>query len=164
MTSTARVSVPTAEAMRDLGGYLGRAARGGEVIALIGELGAGKTTLTQGIAAGLGIVEPVTSPTFVIARTHGNPGGGPDLVHVDAYRLGAATELDDLDLDSEVERSVIVVEWGAGLGGALSDSRLDVRIDRPDVDGDETRTVLLTSEAAHWQSVLDGLAGSVEPS
>ncbi|MFM9785724.1 tRNA (adenosine(37)-N6)-threonylcarbamoyltransferase complex ATPase subunit type 1 TsaE, partial [Streptomyces scabiei] len=82
----------------------------GDVVVLTGPLGAGKTTLTRGIGAGLGIRGPVQSPTFVIARTHPSLVGGAPLVHVDAYRLGAAVELDDLDID--VEHSVVIVEWG----------------------------------------------------
>ena len=131
-----RYSVPTADAMRDLGAALGRACRGGDVLVLCGDLGAGKTTFTQGLARGLGIAEAVTSPTFVIARVHPNPSGGPDLVHVDAYRLGSVVELDDLDLDTDLDRSVVVVEWGVGLADALSDSRIDM----PSSGPRETRT------------------------
>jgi tRNA threonylcarbamoyladenosine biosynthesis protein TsaE len=108
-------------------------------VLLIGELGAGKTTLTQGIARGLGITDAVTSPTFVIARVH-TSAGGPDLVHVDAYRLGSIAEVDDLDLDTSLTGSVTVVEWGEGKVEHLSEERVEVRIER-DV---EPRTVTVT--------------------
>ena len=152
-----RVRVDTADAMHDLGERLGRLARGGDVLVLIGDLGAGKTTLAQGIGRGMGIDEPITSPTFVIARTHANPSGGPDLVHVDAYRLGSLAEVEDLDLESDLDRSVVVVEWGEGLVDGLSDSRLDVRIWRPADDGNETRTVLLDSADTRWDAAIEDL-------
>ena len=84
----------------------------GDLIALDGELGAGKTTLTRGIGAALGVRGAVTSPTFVLARTHPRADGGAPLVHVDAYRLSSAAELDDLDIDFEA--SIVVVEWAKG--------------------------------------------------
>ena len=92
----------------------------GDVLILAGELGAGKTTFTQGLGAGLGVREGIISPTFVLSRIHPSLGEGPDLVHVDAYRLGSAAELSDLDLDSTVERSVTVVEWGRGAAESLA--------------------------------------------
>ena len=95
---------------------------------LRGELGAGKTTLVQGIGAGLGVRGPVTSPTFVIARVHPSLTGGPALVHADAYRLASPAEVDDLDLDASLETSVTVVEWGGGLVEGLAADRLDVSI------------------------------------
>ena len=101
----------------------------GDVVVLTGDLGAGKTTFTRGLGEGLGVRGPVTSPTFVLARTHPSLGGGPALVHVDAYRLANALELDDLDID--FARSVVVVEWGRGLVEALPDSALSIEIDRP---------------------------------
>ncbi len=110
------VAVPTAAEMRELGERLAGLLRAGDLIVLSGSLGAGKTTLTQGIGAGLGVRGPVTSPTFVIARQHPSLRGGPDLVHADAYRLGSRAEVDDLDLDTDVATSVTVVEWGEGPG------------------------------------------------
>ncbi|NUO34402.1 MAG: tRNA (adenosine(37)-N6)-threonylcarbamoyltransferase complex ATPase subunit type 1 TsaE, partial [Dermatophilaceae bacterium] len=101
------------EQTRDFGRRLGALLRGGDVLVLTGDLGAGKTTLTQAVAEGLGVRGPITSPTFVIARVHPSLVGGPELVHVDAYRLGSALELDDLDLDADLDASVTVVEWGA---------------------------------------------------
>jgi len=123
-----RVRVPTAELMRDLGTRLARLLRPGDLVVLSGQLGAGKTTLTQGIGAGLGVRGPVTSPTFVIARVHPSLSGGPDLVHADAYRLGSRAEVDDLDLDTDIDRSVTVVEWGEGLVEELAPSFLEIAI------------------------------------
>jgi tRNA threonylcarbamoyladenosine biosynthesis protein TsaE len=127
------VSLPvaTSAAMRDLGRSLGGVLRAGDLVILSGGLGAGKTTLTQGIGAGLGVRGPVTSPTFVIARVHPSLGGGrgPALVHVDAYRLGSMLELDDLDLDTDTASSVTVVEWGEGLAEGLAADRLEITIE-----------------------------------
>ena len=150
--------VGTAAEMRDLGARLGEACEGGDVIVLSGDLGAGKTTMTQGIGRGLGITEPVTSPTFVIARVHQNPGIRPDLVHVDAYRLGSLTEVEDLDLESDLDRSVVVVEWGEGMVDGLSDARVVVRICRADDDEDETRSVEMNSDGDRWATALEGMA------
>ena len=121
---------PDAESMRDLGERLGRNLVAGDLVVLTGELGAGKTTFTQGLGAGLDVRGGVTSPTFVIARVHPSLGDGPDLVHVDAYRLGGLDELDDLDLDTTLASAVTVVEWGAGLAEGLAESHLDVVIER----------------------------------
>ena len=152
-----RVRVATASAMRELGMRLGTRCVGGDVVVLTGELGAGKTTLTQGIARGLGIDEQITSPTFVIVRVHPHPGDGPDLVHVDAYRLGSTVEMDDLDLESDLDRSVVVVEWGAGLAEGLSESRLDVAIGRSQDESDEAREVVLTAHGDRWGDALGDL-------
>src|SRR4029078_11058345 len=111
----AELRIATDGDMRDLGRRLAPLLRAGDLVIVAGGLGAGKTTLTQGIGAGLGVRGPVTSPTFVIARVHPSRVGGPPLVHVDAYRLGGALELDDLDLDADVADSVTVVEWGHGV-------------------------------------------------
>lgn len=137
----------------DFGRRLGAMLRGGDVLVLTGDLGAGKTTLTQAVAEGLGVRGPITSPTFVIARVHPSLVGGPELVHVDAYRLGSALELDDLDLDADLDASVTVVEWGAGLAEQLSDTRLELTI-----TGADERTVALTGVGARWDPVLDELA------
>ncbi|TAJ47615.1 MAG: tRNA (adenosine(37)-N6)-threonylcarbamoyltransferase complex ATPase subunit type 1 TsaE [Herbiconiux sp.] len=117
------------EAMHAFGIGIASSLRAGDVVLLSGDLGAGKTTFTRGLGEGLGIRGPVTSPTFVLARTHPSLVGGPALVHVDAYRLGSALELDDLDID--FAHSVVVVEWGAGLIDVLTDSYLAIDIDRP---------------------------------
>ena len=155
--------VPTPQAMHDLGAAIARELRAGDVVILDGDLGAGKTTLVQGIGAGLGVRGPVTSPTFVIARVHPPLDSGPALVHVDAYRLspsaeGVVTELDDLDLDVTVPDSVTVVEWGAQLARALSEDRLEIRITRTagETDAGEDRSVLVAPVGARW--VGSGLA------
>ena len=122
--------VPDGEAMRDLGERVGRSLGAGDLVVLTGELGAGKTTFTQGLGIGLEVRGGVTSPTFVIARVHPSLVDGPELVHVDAYRLGGLAELDDLDLDTSLDTAVTVVEWGAGLAETLAESRLDVVIER----------------------------------
>ncbi|WP_256793688.1 tRNA (adenosine(37)-N6)-threonylcarbamoyltransferase complex ATPase subunit type 1 TsaE [Terrabacter sp. Ter38] len=143
----------TTEDTQDFGRRLGALLRGGDVLVLTGDLGAGKTTLTQGIAEGLGVRGPITSPTFVIARVHPSLVGGPLLVHVDAYRLGSALELDDLDLDADLDASVTVVEWGAGLAEQLSDTRLELTI-----SGDDLRTARLLGVGDRWDDVLDAVA------
>jgi tRNA threonylcarbamoyladenosine biosynthesis protein TsaE len=157
------VIVETAAQTRDLGRQLAGLLRPGDLIILNGPLGAGKTTLTQGIGAGLGVRGPVTSPTFVIARVH--PGPIP-LVHVDAYRLGSALELDDLDLDADTDMSVTIVEWGEGLAEELASDRLEITImparapegppapgDEPSDMGDQPRAVRVSGVGARWQDV-----------
>lgn len=124
-----RFEASDTEAMEAFGRELGGVLRAGDVVVLTGPLGAGKTTLTRGIGAGLGIRGPVQSPTFVLARTHPSLVGGAPLVHVDAYRLGSAALLEDLDLD--FDHSVVVVEWGAGLVEDMTDSWLEIVIERP---------------------------------
>lgn len=119
---------PDAEAMRATGAEIARWLAPGDLVVLSGGLGAGKTTLTQGLAEGLGVRGPITSPTFVIARVHPSLAGGPALVHVDAYRLGSLDEVDDLDLDASLSDSVTVVEWGEGRVEALAESRLEVSL------------------------------------
>jgi tRNA threonylcarbamoyladenosine biosynthesis protein TsaE len=114
--------------MRTLGRRLSGLLRAGDLVVLSGPLGAGKTTLTQGIGAGLGVRGSVTSPTFVIARVHPSLSSGPDLVHADAYRLGSRAEVDDLDLDEDLATAVTVVEWGEGLVEDLAPSYLSILI------------------------------------
>ncbi|MFT4221041.1 MAG: tRNA (adenosine(37)-N6)-threonylcarbamoyltransferase complex ATPase subunit type 1 TsaE [Microbacterium sp.] len=120
--------VASPSAMEALGQEMGQMLRPGDVVVLTGPLGAGKTTLTRGVAAGLGVRGPVQSPTFVIARTHPSLVGGAPLVHVDAYRLGSPAELDDLDID--YDRSVVIVEWGRGMVDGLVDVWWEVELDR----------------------------------
>lgn len=127
-TSRVELEVLDPDAMNELGVQLGRALKAGDLVILTGPLGAGKTTLTRGIGEGLGVRGPVQSPTFVLARTHPSLVGGAPLVHVDAYRLADAAELDDLDLD--YERSVVVAEWGAGLVDER-DAWLEISLERP---------------------------------
>jgi tRNA threonylcarbamoyladenosine biosynthesis protein TsaE len=140
--------------MRDLGRRLAALLRAGDLVVLAGDLGAGKTTLTQGVGAGLGVRGDVTSPTFVLARVHPSVSGGPDLVHVDAYRLGSLAEVDDLDLDASLADSVTVVEWGGGKVEGLSADLLEVDIRRSlGEDGDELRTVTFRGVGSRWSAV-----------
>jgi tRNA threonylcarbamoyladenosine biosynthesis protein TsaE len=142
--------------MRAFGARLATLLRAGDVVLLSGELGAGKTTLTQGIAAGLGVTGPVTSPTFVLAREHRSGGDGPALVHADAYRLSGMAELDDLDLDTSLDEAVTVVEWGGGLAEGLAEDRLEVAITRHRGDeaaGDESRQLRIIAVGRRWSGV-----------
>ena len=158
---------------RDLAQRLGAILRAGDLVVLTGELGAGKTTFTQGLGLGMGVREGIISPTFVISRIHPALGTGPDLVHVDAYRLASAGELDDLDLEASMNASVTVVEWGAGKVEQLSDSRLEIILERPgsaeshedlvfdfhEGEDDEPRTIRITAVGPRWDndSALAGL-------
>lgn len=148
--------LPTAEETQAFGRALGERLRGGDLVVLTGDLGAGKTTLTQGLAEGLGVRGPITSPTFVIARVHPSLVGGPSLVHVDAYRLGGGAELDDLDLDADLDEAVTVVEWGAGLVEQLTSDRLEVLLERSGTDdpGEQARRVGLRGVGPRWDDVM----------
>jgi tRNA threonylcarbamoyladenosine biosynthesis protein TsaE len=172
MPDQVRIEIPGAARMRALGTELAAQLLPGDLVVLTGPLGAGKTTLVQGIGEGLGVRGPVTSPTFVIARVHPNLGSGPDLVHADAYRLGSRLEVDDLDLDADTGRCVTVVEWGAGLVEELAGERLEIFIDWTNEarsathdagsgadPGDEPRAVTLTAVGDRWRAVLDRLGG-----
>ena len=146
----------TAEETRELGRSLAGRLRAGDLVLLTGELGAGKTTFTQGLAQGLGVRGPITSPTFVIARVHPSLVGGPVLVHADAYRLQGALDLEALDLDADLDRAVTVVEWGRGLAEDLSDDYLEVELTRRVGEGDErgddadVRTARLVGHGSRW--------------
>jgi tRNA threonylcarbamoyladenosine biosynthesis protein TsaE len=141
------VRLETVEATRAFGRELATKLRPGDLVILSGPLGAGKTALTQGIGEGLGVAGRVTSPTFVIARVH---RGQLPLVHVDAYRLrdSGRLDLDDLGIDEELDRAVVVVEWGEGVVEALSDSHLEVRIERYD---DDSRSVTVRGVGPRWE-------------
>ena len=141
----------TAEDTRAYGEWLATVLRRSDLVILTGDLGAGKTTLTQGIGEGLGVRGDVTSPTFVISRIHPSLGDGPPLVHVDAYRLGSSADLDDLDLDTDLEDAVTVVEWGEGLAEALSIDRLELTLTRGD---DDRRTLTLTPVGSRWRELM----------
>ncbi len=137
----------TAEDTIALGATLGAGLKAGDVVVLSGPLGAGKTVMAKGIAQAMDVDGPVVSPTFVLARVHrARQAGRPAMVHVDMYRLldhpgvDLLGELDALDLDTDLDDAVVVVEWGEGLAERLSDHHLDVRIER-DTDT-ETRTVV----------------------
>jgi tRNA threonylcarbamoyladenosine biosynthesis protein TsaE len=159
----AELRIATDGDMRDLGRRLAALLRAGDLVILAGPLGAGKTTLVQGIGAGLGVRGPVTSPTFVIARVHPSVTGGPDLVHADAYRLASPAEVDDLDLDATVDSSVTVIEWGGGLAEGLAADRLEVTI----TSAGQGRAVRITGHGERWAALGDsaflalsgGLAG-----
>jgi len=153
-----------AEAMFELGRRVATLVAAGDVLVLSGGLGAGKTTFTKGLGLGLGVRGEITSPTFVIARVHPSTVGGPELVHVDAYRLGGIDELDDLDLDTDLDDAVTVVEWGEGLAEGLSESRLEIRIVRAEADeapldlveapdGADPRRVEIVPVGARWRGV-----------
>ena len=172
------LTVASADDMLALGRRLAAELRPGDLVVLRGELGAGKTTLVQGIGAGLGVRGPVTSPTFVIARVHPSLTGGPALVHADAYRLASPAEVDDLDLDASLETSVTVVEWGGGLVEGLAADRLDVSIALAaagagsyapgSVPGgaapeQEPRTVRLEGHGDRWDAVGDLRCGPHRP-
>lgn len=159
-----KLTIETPEEMEQLGASLAGTLRAGDIVALNGELGAGKTTLTRGLGKALGVRGAVTSPTFVLARTHPTAGGVP-LVHVDAYRLSSAADLDDLDLD--YQGSIVVVEWAACVLDGIADSWLQVDIARPpgrgtratervDPDGDEfadaePREVTITGRGSRFE-------------
>jgi len=157
------IRVDTAAQMRDLGQRLAALLHPGDLVVLTGPLGAGKTTLVQGIGLGLGVRGPVTSPTFVIARVHPNTGDGPPLVHADAYRLGSRAEVDDLDLDADLDSSVTAVEWGEGLVEDLAQDRLHIEIamEHPVGDGPaeapaaEPRIVRLSGKGKRWEATAE---------
>ena len=159
-----RLTVPTPEDMTALGRRLAGLLRAGDLVLLSGDLGAGKTTLTRGLGAALGVRGAVTSPTFVIARVHPPARrGGLPLVHVDAYRLHDLAEVDDLDLDASVAESVTVVEWGDGKVEGLADSRLEVVLHRGSAGEDETRTVLVARARRPVGARVDRRAASARP-
>lgn len=133
----------------DFGRALGAVLRAGDLVLLDGPLGAGKTVVARGIAAGMGVSGRVTSPTFVIARVHrADEGSGPALVHVDAYRLGGLADIDDLDLDTDLTEAAVVVEWGEGLAEQLADEYLVVRLHRRP---DDVREVALEPHGPRWE-------------
>ena len=125
------VATGDADETRALGARLARLLRAGDLVMLSGGLGAGKTTLAQGIGAALQVRGRVSSPTFIIARVHPALSDGPDLIHVDAYRITSLEEIDALDLDSSLERAVTLVEWGEEKVEALSPDRLEIQVLRP---------------------------------
>ncbi|MGX9215835.1 tRNA (adenosine(37)-N6)-threonylcarbamoyltransferase complex ATPase subunit type 1 TsaE [Mycobacteroides abscessus subsp. abscessus] len=137
------VALPTAQDTLEFGKRIGQGLAAGDVVVLSGPLGAGKTALTKGIAQGMDVEGPVTSPSYVLARVHeARRSGAPALVHVDVYRLlehqsaDLLGELDSLDLDTDLDDSVVVVEWGEGLAERLSEHHLDIRLERA-ADSDE---------------------------
>lgn len=150
------VVLPDAEATRALGRRLSTILHAGDLVLVVGELGAGKTTLVQGIGEGLDVEGTVVSPTFIIARVHRAPVGRPPLVHVDAYRLASLAELDDLDLDETVDDAVTAVEWGEGLVEVLAESYLVVTLNRgrgDDTEGVEGRRASIRGVGLRWSGV-----------
>ncbi|NUS36459.1 MAG: tRNA (adenosine(37)-N6)-threonylcarbamoyltransferase complex ATPase subunit type 1 TsaE [Pseudarthrobacter sp.] len=166
-------SATTAEQTHALGKRLAGVLGAGDLLVLSGELGAGKTTFTQGLGEGLGVRDGIISPTFVLVRIHPNlpdgpRPGGPDLVHVDAYRLGSAAEIDDIDLENTLDSSVTVVEWGHERVEHLSESRLEIdfhraiglgafsataqsgSLDFDAEDTDEPRTIVMRGYGPRW--------------
>lgn len=172
----------TAEQTQELADKLAGLLRAGDLIILSGELGAGKTTFTQGLGRGLGVRAGIISPTFVLVRIHPNlpdgPNpGGPDLVHVDAYRLASPGEIDDIDLENTMDSSVTVVEWGVDRVEHLAASRLEITLLRAsggalphssggsvdsvdfaatfdaETDDDEPRTLCLTACGPRWDKI-----------
>lgn len=164
-----QLEVPAPELMRALGARLAEVLLPGDLVVLDGPLGAGKTTLVQGVGEGLGVRGPITSPTFVIARVHPSLVGGPDLVHADAYRLGSRLEVDDLDLDADVDHCVTVVEWGEGLVEGLAAGHLLIAIGwaeprneggtdiQDDDQPDEPRIVTVTGYGDRWEAAAGQL-------
>ncbi|MGL3806706.1 tRNA (adenosine(37)-N6)-threonylcarbamoyltransferase complex ATPase subunit type 1 TsaE [Paeniglutamicibacter sp. R2-26] len=164
----ARIEVRDVAETQDFARRLGGLLRAGDLLVLAGELGAGKTTFTQGLGLGIGVREGIISPTFVLSRVHPSLAQGPDLVHVDAYRLESAGEVDDLDLESSMASSVTVVEWGRGKVEQLSDSRLDITLERAgssDTGGElvfdfhegedeEPRTIVIGAYGPRWERDL----------
>lgn len=188
------LTVSTADQTHELAATLATALEAGDLLVLSGELGAGKTTFTQGLGEGLGVRAGIISPTFVLVRIHPNlpdgpRPGGPDLVHVDAYRLGSASEIDDIDLENTMDSSVTVVEWGRGRVEHLSESRLEVDLHRAiglqapatttdttgsdtgasgtldfdTEDNDEPRTIVMRGFGPRW-SARPALGGTPERS
>jgi len=159
------IVLETAEATRDLGRRLAGELQAGDLVLVVGELGAGKTTFAQGVGEGLGVEGTVASPTFIIARVHRAAQGRPALVHADAYRLTSLAELDDLDLDESIQDSVTLVEWGEGIAEVLNDSYLTVTLDRG--RGGETggvaRTATITATCPRWAGVDLGFLGRPGP-
>ncbi len=173
-TASFEVRTSDADQTRDLGADLGRLLRAGDLVMLSGGLGAGKTTLTQGIGVGMGVRGRVASPTFIVARVHPSLRGGPDLIHADAYRITDLGDLETLDLDSSLDEAVTVVEWGEGKTEAMSPERLVINVRRAEGgqacrDGhvidleymdDGMRSIVLHAHGSRWNGILDGLVAA----
>jgi tRNA threonylcarbamoyladenosine biosynthesis protein TsaE len=154
--SSTTLTLRTLEDTLRLGRALGSRLTAGDLVILSGSLGAGKTALTKGIAAGMGVAGTVTSPTFVLARVHRGANGVVPLVHVDAYRLAGSVEIDDLDLDTDLTGAAVVIEWGEGVADQLSPERLLVALERLP---DDSRVVTLTGIGGDWTERIEALSG-----
>ena len=143
------ISVNSVDQMHQLGTKIGAQLKPSDVVVLSGELGSGKTVLTQGIAAALGVLN-VTSPTFVISRIH---KGKPNFIHIDAYRLldSDISNFTDLDFESYLPSSIFVIEWGAAFVTTLTDQYLDIKITEGDTE--DSRNLSITTVGKRW----DGL-------
>lgn len=163
------IEVFDADQTREVGRVLASYLRAGDLVMLSGDLGAGKTTFTQGIGAGLQVRGSVASPTFIVARVHPPLSeGGVPLIHADAYRIDSLDDLETLDLDSSLGEAVTVVEWGEGKIEGLSQSRLQIRVERPhgqapdaafdgviDLEGldDGKRRLIIEAIGPRWEGV-----------
>ncbi len=150
---TLNIITSNAAETKALGKKLGTLLKAGDCVLLAGELGAGKTTFTQGLASALKIKGDVTSPTFVIAREHKSLADGPNLVHVDAYRLNTLAEISQLDLVTDIETAILVVEWGKGLVNDLVAEPIQITIDH-NVDDENKREFTINATAA----IIEGLS------
>jgi tRNA threonylcarbamoyladenosine biosynthesis protein TsaE len=154
---TLRTTTHDADATHALGARLAAILRAGDVVVLDGELGTGKTVLAKGIAVGLGVTEPVVSPTFTVVREY---DARIPFVHADVYRLDHLQELHDLGFDDLVGgEAVTVVEWGDRVGAALPVDRLRVLLEAGDADDD--RVVSVDPAGMSWRDRLDDLAAIV---
>ena len=145
-----KLTIATPEEMNEFGLRVAKVLKAGDLVILTGPLGAGKTTFTRGVGEGLKAIGNVSSPTFVIARTHKREDSAVPLVHVDAYRLTSVHEFDDLDID--VENSIVLVEWGRGFAEDLADSWLDIEIERDHTGESEIRTVTVTGFGSRFEN------------
>lgn len=157
----------SAQETQQIGELIGNSLTAGDLILLHGNLGAGKTTFVQGLGRGLGVEGRIISPTFIIARVHESLDGGPDLIHVDAYRIEDDLDLETLDLDASLADSVTVVEWGAGKAEVLSDSRLEIFLEDAQeytdwlIVGNESRNIRVVAVGPRWQERLEQTLSTV---
>ena len=145
-----KLKIATAEEMNEFGLKVAKILKAGDLVILTGPLGAGKTTFTRGVGEGLKAIGNVSSPTFVIARTHKRENSEVPLVHVDAYRLSSVHEFDDLDID--IDRSIVLVEWGRGFAEELAESWLDIEIERDHTGESDERVVTLIGVGPRWEN------------
>jgi tRNA threonylcarbamoyl adenosine modification protein YjeE len=146
----AKLQISTAEDMHEFGSKLAGILKAGDLVILTGPLGAGKTTFTRGVGEGLRAIGNVSSPTFVIARTHKRENSEVPLVHVDAYRLSSLHEFDDLDID--IDHSIVLVEWGRGFAEELAESWLDIEIGRDHTGESDIRDVTVTAHGSRFEN------------